>query len=407
MTFKTGQELESHYVMATFARKPLCLVRGDGMYLFDDEGKQYLDFLSGIGVVSLGHCHPAVVAAISAQAEKLIHVGNYFYIENRGEVAQMVSELLAQGGQGAESAVVSDPTWKSFFANSGAEANECAIKLARLYAKNTGRQAHNVVTLKSSFHGRTLVTLAATAQPVKQEVFQPLPSGFIHTPINDIEALESLFSQAADSICAIMVECIQGESGVHPCTSEFLQAAERLAHESGALLIGDEIQSGIFRCGTPFAYQHFGIQPDIVTIAKGVASGFPMGMCSARASVANTFEPGDHGSTFGGSNLAIASAKATLELLSVPAFGKHVEDVGVYLREKLSELPFVEEVRGFGLMCGFDLKEGYSASALVDNARQAGLIVNATGSQTVRLLPPLVCEKAHVDEAVAIIRLSP
>ena len=254
MTLAREMALESEYVMGTFARKPVEFVEGHGMTLIDDAGNEYLDFLSGIGVCSLGHCHPSIVQAVSDQAAKLIHVSNYYYIEHRGEVAQLLSNML--------NAYVDEPspeTWKTFFANSGAEANECAIKLARLYARRrteaAGKDAELaprlIVTLAKSFHGRTLATLAATAQPAKQEAFQPLPAGFTATPINDVEALERLFETQGDRICAVMIECIQGESGVHPCTEEFIGAIRRLTEEHGALMICDEVQSGIFRTGLP------------------------------------------------------------------------------------------------------------------------------------------------------------
>ena len=405
MSLAQEQQLENAYVMSTFARKPVELVRGEGMYAFDTEGKAYLDFIAGIGVVSLGHCHPALVEALCAQAAKLIHVGNYYYIENRGEVAKMLSGLL--NGEGADGAVPGAATgpgqapapWKTFFANSGAEANECAIKLARAFAKDAGRPGRTIITLDQSFHGRTLAALAATGQPAKQEAFQPLPAGFIHTPPNDVEALEGIFRREGDTVCAIMVECVQGESGVHPCSREFLEAAQGLAHECGALLICDEVQTGIYRCGKrPFAFQRFGIEPDIVTIAKGVASGVPTGMCAARAEVAQALGPGDHGSTFGGSNLAMAAAKTTLETVADPSFGESVEEAGAYLRERLSRLPHVQEVRGLGLMCGCDLGDGLSAFEAVDRGLEEGLLLNATGPKTLRFLPPLVCGKQHVDE---------
>lgn len=407
MTLKDQQQLENDYVMHTFGRKPVEFVRGEGMHLYDDEGRSYLDFLSGIGVVSLGHCHPAVVSAIEEQARKLIHVSNYYYIEHRGEVAKKLSELLSEGGE-TDASEGSAKTWKTFFANSGAEANECAIKLARVYARRRAEAAgksgdeapRTIVTLDSSFHGRTLATLAATAQPSKQELFQPLPDGFTSTPQNDVAALEKLFAEQGDSICAVMLEVVQGESGVHPCTAEFLQAARRLTVERGALLICDEVQCGIYRCGRPFAFQLFGIVPDIVTIAKGVASGFPCGACCAPAHVADAFAPGDHGSTFGGSCLAVAAADATLQELAAPGFAEHVTEVGAYARERLATLPHVVGVRGYGLMIGFDLDDAspLDAPALVARALEEGFVLNAPGSRTVRLLPPLVCEKADIDE---------
>lgn len=415
MGFIEEQQLESAYVMGTYARKPVELVRGRGMQVEDSEGRTYLDFVSGVGAVSLGHCHPALVSAIEEQASTLVHVSNYYYIEHRGEVAHLVSDLLNECVDEGERT-----PWQSFFANSGAEANECAFKLARLHAKKRAMAAAEaagadedgvraaaaaaprlIVTLDASFHGRTLATLAATAQPAKQEAFQPLPDGFVRTPINDIKALESLFASQGDGICAVMVECVQGESGVHPCTAEFLAAVRRLTAECGALFMCDEIQCGMYRCGThPFGFQHFGITPDVVTIAKGIASGFPMGMCAARAQVAASFDPGDHGSTFGGSCLAVAAAEATVRALAAEDAAGNAERTGAYLREKLTALPQVEEVRGLGLMVACDLAEGVSAPDVVLAGLDEGLLLNFTGPRTLRFLPPLVCSKEDVDVLV-------
>ena len=413
MGFIEEQQLESAYVMGTYARKPVELVRGRGMRVEDAEGRTYLDFVSGVGAVSLGHCHPALVSAIEEQASTLVHVSNYYYIEHRGEVAHLVSDLLNECVDEAER----EP-WQSFFANSGAEANECAFKLARLHAKKramaeaagadedgvraaAAAAPRLIVTLDASFHGRTLATLAATAQPAKQEAFQPLPDGFVRTPINDIKALESLFASQGDGICAVMVECVQGESGVHPCEPEFLAAVRRLTAERGALFMCDEIQCGMYRCGTyPFGFQHFGIAPDVVTIAKGIASGFPMGMCAARAQVAASFDPGDHGSTFGGSCLAVAAAEATVRALAAEDAAGNAERTGAYLREKLAALPQVEEVRGLGLMVACDLAEGVSAPDVVLAGLDEGLLLNFTGPRTLRFLPPLVCSKEDVDVLV-------
>lgn len=409
MSYTEQVALEDAYVMHTFGRKPVEFVEGDGMTLVDSEGKKYLDFLSGIGVVSLGHCHPAVVKAVADQAAKLIHVSNYYYIEHRGEVARLLSDMLNAEVPEAERA-----PWKSFFANSGAEANECAIKLVRLFARQRAEQAGRpaesaprvIVTLEGSFHGRTLSTLAATAQPAKQEAFQPLPGGFVSTPINDVAALEQLFAERGDEICAVMLECIQGESGVHPCTAEFLQAARRLTVERGALLVCDEVQCGIYRTGKPFGFQNFGVTPDVVTIAKGVASGIPAGACAARGAAADTFGPGDHGSTFGGSNIAMAAARATLEELVAPGFADHVAEVGAYLRGRLAELPHVTEVRGLGLMVAVDLAEAApNANDVVLAGLGAGLVLNATGPHTLRFLPPLICTKEDADALIE--RLAP
>ena len=404
MSLSHEQELENEYVMHTFGRKPVEFVSGEGMTLTDDAGNAYLDFIAGIGACSLGHCHPVVAGAIAEQAETLIHVSNYYYIEHRGEAAKLISDMLNDGVPAPDA-----KPWKTFFANSGAEANECAIKLARVYARRVAEAAgrdpesapRTIVTLEKSFHGRTLATLAATAQPSKQELFQPLPDGFIATPQNDVCALEALFAAHGEEICAVMLEPIQGESGVHPCTPEFMQAARRLTAERGALLVCDEVQCGIYRTGKPFGFQNFGVVPDIVSIAKGVASGFPCGACAARAEVADAFNPGDHGSTFGGSNLAVAAAEATLREIQKEHLAENAIEVGAYLREKLSALPGITEVRGIGLMLAADLAEdGKSAPDVVLDGLGAGLVLNATGPHTLRFLPPLICTKADVDVLV-------
>ena len=389
MSLEEQKALESEYVMGTFARKPICLVEGKGMKVVNDQGRELLDFIAGIGVCSLGHCHPAVVQAVADQASKLIHVSNYYYIEKRGQVARMLSDLLNWGLEEGERF-----TWQSFFSNSGAESNECAMKLARLYARRFGNGGTDIVTLERSFHGRTMETLAATAQPAKQEAFQPVPGGFLHTPINDLPALKALFDDPANKICAVMVEPIQGESGVHPCTAEFLQGVQRLCREHGALVIADEVQTGIYRTGKPFGFQNFGIVPDIVSMAKGIASGFPTGACAAKKEVACAFEAGDHGTTFGGSNLAVAAAYATLSTLGEPGTLERIDAVGTYLRDRLRAIPGVENVRGFGLMVGCDVPQA-DANKVVLDALADGFLLNATGPHTLRFLPPLICTEAE------------
>ena len=412
MSLAEQQKLESQYVMHTFGRKPVELVSGKGIVVEDADGNSYLDFIAGIGVCCLGHCHPAIVDALQKQTERLMHVSNYYYIEGRGQLARQLSALLNGGDADAP-----EP-WQTFFANSGAEANECAIKLARLYARKSAEEKareagasdeqakqafeaapRTIVVLDRSFHGRTLATLAATAQPAKQEAFQPLPGGFVSTPINDVDALKALFEQQGAGICAVMLECIQGESGVHPCTQEFLQAVRDLTNQYGALMVCDEVQTGIYRCGAPFAFQHFGVMPDIVTMAKGIAAGMPMGACAAPRHIAEAFQPGDHGTTFGGSCLAIAAAQATLNTLA-DGFTQHVDEVGAYMREKLATVPHVKEVRGVGLMNAVDLDESVDAPSLVTAALKEGLLLNATGAHTLRFLPPLVCEKSDIDTMV-------
>lgn len=402
MSLEQEKQLESRYVMPTFSRNDVEFVSGRGMHLTDSAGKEYLDFLSGIGVCSLGHCHPKVVEALSQQASKLIHVSNYFYIEGRGRLAEKLSELLNVGNGAAG---VAPKTWKAFFANSGAEANECAIKLARLRAKrqaeargeNPDLAPSVVVTLVKSFHGRTLATLAATGQAALHSGFEPMPEGFLPTPINDADSLRALFDTMGGSICAVMLECIQGESGVHVCSQDFLQEVRRLCSENDALMICDEVQCGMFRTGKPFGFQNFGVVPDIVTMAKGIASGMPMGACCAIEEVADVMEPGKHGSTFGGSNLAVAAANATLDELSKPEYSSSVQEVGAYLKDKLEAISQVESARGMGLMVGADLAEGIDAHDVVKAALEDGLVINATGPRTLRFLPPLVCSKYDVD----------
>lgn len=396
MGFEEAKKLDEHYVMHTFARKPVLLVEGSGMQVTDDEGKTYLDFIGGIGADSLGHCHPAVVASVQDQVSRLIHVSNYYYIEQRGEVAKIISDLLNTCVPKFFRA-----PWPVFFANSGAEANECAIKLARLYSKKEGSGGQTIITLDHSFHGRTLATLAATAQPAKQEAFQPLPEGFLHVPMNDLNALHQTFFEHVGEVCALMIEPVQGEAGVYPWDADTLYEVAQFARKNGILLIVDEVQSGFYRCGEfPFAFQNMGITPDIITMAKGIASGFPMGACAARIEVAEAFEPGDHGSTFGGSNLAMAAAHATLATLSRGSFAEDVEELGDYFGEALSGIEGITEVRGMGLMIGADLEEGIDAHVVVDRGLEAGFLLNATGPHTLRFLPPLVVTRKEIDTLI-------
>lgn len=393
MSLAEQQALEDIYLMHTFARKPVEFVRGEGMHLYDDTDKPYLDLLSGIGVVSLGHGHPALTSALTDQVNRLMHVGNYFYIEERAQVARVLSELVGD-----------QSVFASFFANSGAEANECALKLARLYARKKTQDTTKriIVNLDGSFHGRTLETLAATAQPAKQELFEPLPDGFVHVRPNDEEALRELFETQGEVICAMIVEVIQGESGVHPLTSTYLQLARELTQAHDALLICDEVQSGIYRTGDVFAYQDAQVIPDIITIAKGIGGGFPMGVCMARAEVAAAFEPGEHGTTFGGSPLAITAASVVLSQLGKKGVSAQIKETGAYLMERLAALPQVAEVRGRGLMVGCDLVSDV-AHQVVSEALREGLVINATGAHTLRFLPPLICSPEDIDASLDIL----
>ena len=447
MSLTRQQQLESDYMMHTYGRKPVQFVRGEGIYLFDDEGKRYLDFLAGIGAVSVGHCNPAVTAAITQQINQLVHVGNYFYIEGRGELAVKLDTLLSA------SETTDEGGWKVFFANSGAEANEGAIKLARKYGKEKLAGATTIVTAQKSFHGRTLASLAATGQEAKQAVFAPMPAGFVHVPLNDVAALKDVLDQQGNggsgasgsgasstgasgsgasstgasgsgasstdasstaasgsganntdgAVCAVMLECIQGESGVWPCDESYLKAVRELTSERGILLMIDEVQTGFFRTGTyPFAYQHAGIVPDVVSMAKGIANGVPIGAFAARGSLGDLLKPGEHGSTFGGSPLAIAAANATIDELIRISAATNVTQIGDYFAGKLACLPKVNEVRGKGLMRAVQLTEPI-AVAVVDAALACGLIINAIGDSTLRFLPPLVVSHEHIDEALAIL----
>ena len=422
MSLEQQKALDAQYVMPTYGRLPVEFVGGEGMTLVDGEGREYLDFLAGIGVCCLGHSHPALSRAIESQAEALLQVSNYFYTEHRGEVAALLSKLANDDQTGAraladaiangdETAVAAaavpaagEQRWQTFFANSGAEANECSLKLARLYAKRQGNGGNTVICLRGGFHGRTLETLAATMQDRLQDAFRPLPGGFVACTPNDVGELRGIFEQMGSEICAILVEPIQGERGVHPLSDEFVRTAADLVHGVGGVLISDEVQAGIFRCGKPFAIQRYGAMPDIMSLAKGIAGGVPMGASVARAEIAAAFKPGEHGSTFGGSCLAVAAAKAVLCELVRGNFASHVEAVGAYLSERLSMLPHVVEVRGAGLMCGFDLDDAAGdAHDVVAATLAAGAVINATGAHTVRLLPPLICTEVDVDALMTVL----
>lgn len=406
MSLEEAKKLDDTYVMHTFSRSPVEFVGGEGMYLEDAEGKKYLDFLAGIAVNCLGYNHPKLTSAINEQAGKLLHVSNYFHIEHRGNVAKRINDMANEGTDGTQ-------LWRTFFGNSGAEANECAIKLARLWAKRGGNGGFDIVCLNKSFHGRTMETIAATMQSWAQDPFQPLPGGFIAIDANDTEALHALFAERGANICAVMLEPIQGESGVHPMTQEFMEAVREECNASGALMICDEVQVGVYRTGKPFGFQNYDVVPDVFTMAKAIAGGVPMGACAAKAEIADAFKVSDHGSTFGGGPLACAAADCVLsELMEGTApdgepgagYAAHVSEVGVYLAEKLAALPHVVEVRGMGLIQGVELEAGLpDAHELVAKALEAGLVMNATGPTTFRFIPPLVCTKADVDAAAEIL----
>ncbi|BDG42352.1 acetylornithine transaminase [Saccharococcus caldoxylosilyticus] len=368
----------------TYNRWNICVQSAEGATITDINGKQYLDFVSGIAVCNLGHRHPAVQKAIEAQLNQFWHVSNLFTIPLQEEVAQ----LLAANSCGDY----------VFFCNSGAEANEAALKLAR---KHTGR--HKVITFQQSFHGRTFATMAATGQEKVHKGFGPLLPEFVHLPFNDVEALEK---EMNEEVAAVLVEIVQGEGGVRPAEPLFLQKAAELCQQYGALFIVDEVQTGIGRTGKPFAYQYFNIEPDIITTAKGLGSGIPVGAMIGKAFLKDTFSAGVHGSTFGGNPIAMAAAKATLEIIFQPDFLQDVQEKGTYflakLQEELEELEFVKEVRGLGLLVGIEC-HGDIAN-LLPAIHEKGLLVLSAGPNVVRLLPPLIVTKEQLDQAVQIVK---
>jgi acetylornithine/N-succinyldiaminopimelate aminotransferase len=383
-------------LMATYAPAPVTFVSGSGTILEDAAGKRYLDFLSGLAVTSLGHAHPGVAAAVERQSKRLVHVSNLFGNELGEPLGRAIDRLVGDGEPAGG---------RVFLANSGAEANECAIKLARRFFSRScplgTAPAFAVVSAHGSFHGRTLATLAATGQSEKHVGFEPLPAGFEHVGFGDVEALDAATSGA--STAAVLLEAIQGEGGVVPAPPGYLKAVRDLCDERGLLLIVDEIQTGLGRTGRWFAFQRAGIQPDIVTIAKALGNGFPIGACWARAEVAAAFHPGDHGSTFGGQPLACAAALATLEAMEAIDAPQLAASGGSRLSAALASIPAVAEVRGEGLLLGAVLAPGIDAKAVVAAALRAGLVVNAPVAGVIRLAPPLTVSETEIDEAVAIL----
>lgn len=382
---------DAAHVMHTYARQPVTFVRGLGARLWDAGGKEYLDFLAGIAVCSVGHCHPRLVRAIQQQAATLMHVSNLYLTEPQAHLARRLIEL-------------SDHE-RVFFCNSGAEANEAAIKIARKRGKAVGGvHKANIVTALNGFHGRTLATITATGQPKYQQGFEPLPGGFGYVPFNDTAALQAAVDE---NTAAILLEPIQGEGGVHPATPAFLQAARALADRFGALLIFDEVQTGLARTGRLWAYQHYNVIPDVLTLAKGLGGGFPIGACLARGAAADTFVPGDHGSTFAANPLAATAALAVFDILADENLRENAFRVGAYLVARLEALRgehphLVGDTRGAGLMLALALLRP-RAKAVVAGCLEAGLIVNAIGDETIRLLPPLVITEGDVDRAVEIL----
>ena len=371
------------YVMNTYGRLPIVIDRGEGCYVWDLDGKRYLDLVAGIAVNSLGHGHPAVVKAIQEQSEKLLHCSNLYWIENQVKLAKLLVEKSGLG--------------KAFFCNSGAEANEAAIKLARKWGKG---EKYHIITLKNSFHGRTLGSLAATAQEKYQRPFMPLPEGFSAVPLGDLDALEQAIRPET---CAVMLEPIQGESGIHVPTQEYMQGVQAICRKHGILLILDEVQTGLGRTGKSFCFQNFGLEPDIVSLAKAIANGVPMGAIVAKTEVADCFQPGDHASTFGGTPIATTAGFAACSILLDDDFLAGVREMGEYFRVQLRALGethpgVIKEVRGMGLMIGCELTG--SSKAVAAELLKQGVLINSIGEHVLRLVPPLVISKAEIDEFI-------
>ena len=374
------------HLMTTYGPPPVTFVRGAGTWLFDDQDQGYLDFLSGLAVTGLGHSHPAVAEAISHQARTLLHVSNLYANDVGPVVAATLDRLLGGGG-------------RVFLCNSGAEANECAIKLARKWG---GRGRYVVVSAYGSFHGRTLATLHATGQPQKHEMFQPLPEGFRHVAWDDPEALERAIDP---TVAAVLLEPVQGEGGVNPASPAYFAAVRRICDERGVLFMVDEIQTGLGRTGRWFGFEHLGIRPDVVTLAKALGNGVPIGACWAREEVAAAFRPGDHGSTFGGQPLAAAAARATLQVMQDEDVPARAAAAGERLQQSLEKLPGVAQVRGVGLLIAAELSHGGAKDAALRllAARPVGLVVNAVTDTALRFAPPLLVSDDEIDQAVGIL----
>ena len=385
MTTQETMELFEKYVIGNYARRPRVIIKGQGCYIYDADGNKILDMFPGWAVSSIGHCHPKVVQAIRKQAGELLHIDNTLYSEPQGKLAQLLSER-AFGG-------------KCFFCNSGAEANEAAMKLARLH---TPQEKYKFITAEGSFHGRTFATLTATAQPKHHEGLLPLLPGFVHVPFNDVAALEAAFS---DEVAAVMVEPIQGEGGINIGTAEFLEAARRLCDENGAVLIFDEVTTGIGRTGKWFGYQHFDVEPDIMTIAKALGGGTAIGAMMAKDEVAASLVPGKHASTFGGNCLACAAAIAVIEAIEDDNLLQHAAELGEYTKDKLSQLKqkhgIIDSVRGIGLMIGVQLTG--PGKGIVDQCLAKGLRINCTSETVLRFMPPMIATKSHIDDAIGIL----
>jgi len=373
------------YVMNTYGRFPISLVKGKGSYVWDADGKEYLDFLGGIAVNVLGHCDETLQAALQEQAMNLWHVSNLYWIKPQVELAEKLVKISGLG--------------KAFFCNSGAEANEAAIKLVRKYFYRQQSHKNEIIVFNESFHGRTLATVTATGQSKYQEGFAPLPTGFVYADFNDLGSVEKLINA---NTAAIMLEPIQGEGGVHPASRDFLINLRRLCDKQGILLVFDEVQCGIGRSGNFFAYQSYGVLPDIVTLAKGLGGGFPIGAMLASDQAATGFAPGDHASTFGGNPLATATANRLVEIVTDPEFAQNTVEMGEYLRDGLNKLADkrIIEIRGCGLMLGVEFSA--EVKELVQICIQKGLLLVGAGPKVMRFVPPLNINQTEIKQALAI-----
>lgn len=385
MTINEIMELDSKYFMNTSgSRYDVYFTHGKGTKLYDPDGREYTDFFTGIAVNSLGYGHPAYIEAVKAQLDKLIHFSNYFYNEPQA----LLSEKLVN-------ATCAD---KVFYSNSGGEANEGAVKLARKYFKDRNKNRYEVISLKNSFHGRTLAMVAATGQERYQKPYEPLPTGFVNIPAGDIDALEAAITSHTG---AVLLETIQGEGGIIEMPAGYLKQVAELCQINGLLLILDEVQTGVGRTGKLFSYEHFGIEPDIFTSAKALGGGIPIGAILAKAEVAAAFTPGDHGTTFGGNPLACAAGLAVLNILESEGLIEKCAATGVYFKAKLNELKAkhscITDVRGMGLMLGVELEEAIHAKDVVKTALHRGYVLNAAGCNTVRLVPPFTISHEEID----------
>jgi acetylornithine/N-succinyldiaminopimelate aminotransferase len=392
MDNETLKEMGQEYVMNTYSRQPLALVRGKGSHVWDSNGKKYLDLISGIAVNNLGHCHPRVVQAIKAQADHLIHCSNLYW----NEPQVLLAKLLVDNSCGE----------KVFFCNSGAEANEGAMKIARRYsADKYGLEAerYEIITALHSFHGRTIGALTATGQEKYHQGFTPLVPGFKYVPYNDLQALEEAVTAKT---CAIMLEPVQGEGGVHPATPEYLEGVRALCTEKDLLFILDEVQTGLGRTGRLFAYEHYGVEPDVFTLAKGLGGGVPIGAIVARGAAANVLGPGQHASTFGGNPLACAAANAAVTAIISEELVKKAEQKGEYVKKIINkfrkDIPLIKEIRGMGLLLGIELTiEGKRVQEL---CQEKGVLINCVQNNVLRLAPPLNISFADLNEGISILK---